>query len=161
MKKSKATAFFLIVLSYGAFLSMKGPVHRLVFANTRNESIFIRCEAYPELQVVMGGKIYYTLKYKNEEIGYLHAGSVGYDYIYEIKPNDGLDCYGIDPYMLYETGPNVQFLNLTPLEQLRVIYTSLSVKDKDGNEILNLETIRPDDFVTNADIKEWKYLIIK
>jgi hypothetical protein len=161
MKKFKVITFFLILLSCCAFLSMSPRKHLLYFVNYRNEIIFVRCEASPELRVVIEGKTYYALKYKNEEIGDLFAGEVGYDYIYEIKPNEGIECYRIDPPMLWETGPKFQFLNLTPLEQLRVIYTGLSVKNKDGNEILTLETIQPEDFITDNYFKEYKFLTIK
>jgi hypothetical protein len=161
MRKFKVITVFFILLSCGAFLSMSPRKHFLFLVNNRNESIFIRCQASPELQVIIEGKIYYTLKYNNEEIGYLFAGGVGYDYIYEIKPNNGIECYCILSPMRWETGPKAQFLNLTPLEQLKAIYTDISVTDKDGNEILNLEMIKPEDFIMKGRLNEFKSLIIK
>jgi hypothetical protein len=162
MKKFKAITFFLILLSYGALLGRSPPTHYLTFVNRRNESVFIRCQPHPELQIdtetyytydytFPEGVTYYALKYMNEEIGNLFAGGVGYDRIYEIKPNAGLTCYWIDdPPKWITTGPVVQFLALTPLEQLKAIYTDISVTDKDGNEIFTLEMIRPEDFITDG-----------
>jgi hypothetical protein len=161
MKRFKVITVFLVVLSCGAFLSMSQGTHDLCFVNNRNESIFIRCQAHPELQVVIEGKTCYTLKYKNEEIGYLFAGAVGYDRIYELQPNNVITCYWMRFPMRWETGPKVQFLNLTPLEQLKAIYAGISVTDKDGNEILNLETIKPEDFIAHDEFEEYMRLIIK
>jgi hypothetical protein len=161
MKKFKAITVFLILLSCGAFLSMSPKIHFLFLVNNRNESIFINFKASPETQFIFEGKTYYTLKYKNEVIGALYAGKEGYDYINELKPDEGMTCYVVRAPMHWETGPVVQFYNLTPLEQLKAIYTGISVADKDGNEILNLETIKPEDFIAHDEFEEYMRLIIK
>jgi hypothetical protein len=96
------------------------------------------------MEIELKGQTHYVLRYLNEQIGSFYLGYFGYNYIEKIDPGGGLPCYDIG---YSHDLARKEFLKLEPLEQFKIIYNKFTVKDENGIEILNLETLKPDDFV--------------
>jgi hypothetical protein len=102
--------------------------------------------------------LYYLGEYINVVVSFGLEG-----YLNRIDPHGEVNIYSQKPW---RTWGDDNFRKLDSLEQLKVIYTKFSVKDEDGIEILNLDTMTPDDFEikTHSDFWQYtfhRYLIIK
>jgi hypothetical protein len=173
MKKGRIVLLLLVIVSSFVFLNFNGrPNDWFYVVNKRNEAVYINAEFRPEMEFESDdGEKYYSLHYLNEFFFTVGGGigADGYNYTYKLGPGDQKVCFTVNLShgAPYKGGAYGEFMSLGHPEQLKAIYAQFSVKDGNGREILNLDTIQPEDFIVEpypsraySDVSSI-YLIIK
>lgn len=150
MKKYRIALLLIVFFSFHDFLNAHGdrqPIRdRFYIKNMREKPVYLDYEVSPEMKKTpfttynMSVVDMYVIRYLNEEVGDINMRT--------FNPAPVPERRSKDYYSLGEGGAADEFRKLGLPEQLRIIYTKFSIKDEDGVEILNLDTMKPDDFVT-------------
>jgi hypothetical protein len=150
MKKYRIALLLIVFFSFHDFLNAHGdrqPIRdRFYIKNMREKPVYLDYEVSPEMKKTpfttynMSVVDMYVIRYLNEEVGDINMRT--------FNPAPVPERRSKDYYSLGEGGAADEFRKLGLPEQLRIIYTKFSIKDENGVEILNLDTMKPDDFVT-------------
>jgi hypothetical protein len=120
-------------------MSKLGADHFVTIVNERENDVFISSEVFEEFIIGVNGKTIYSLEFLGFGYGGIYLGNTT-DLL--LMPKKSQSCYIYSEYI--PTGE--AFSKIELCEQFTMIYKTFSVKDENGEELLNLQTLKPENF---------------
>ncbi len=149
----------ILVLVVMVFCSMElmafsRPRCEVFVWNKRNESIYLDIVVHPELKVEINGIRTYSFELLHE---YLDVAIFLIDgQQIEVKPMEQKTCYGYHQYDSLQ----LWFKSLGPYEQFKMIYQDFTIRNKKGDILLDMSSLRPESFIKDSRGTDDYYLII-